>query len=199
MQFFSRISGVLKNPEEYFSKVKKEGFWEPFWFYLIWALVTTIFPSIYLLKSMEISLYWLPLAYPLYLLFTLASLLIGVGVVHFFLTLLGGQGKFADTLKAVAYGAIPSLLWAIPARVLQILFLNNIWGMILLSLPGFGFAIYALYLEVVGASVLHKLSRGRALLGILLPSIILVGVILIIVILVVVLIAAGLIAASGGI
>ncbi len=199
MHFFSRISAVLKNPEGYFSKVKKEGFWEPFWFYLIWALVTTIFSSIYLLKSMETSLYWLPLAYPLYLLFTLAAFFVGVGVVHFFLTLLGGQGQFTDTVKVIVYGAIPSLLWAIPAGALQILFLNNILGMILLSIPSLGFALYALYLEVIGASVLHKLSRGRALLGILLPLMILVGVVLIIVILGVVLIAAGLIAASGGI
>lgn len=79
---------------------------------------------------------------------SLVGSFIGAGVVHLFVRLLGGKGKYSDTYKAVTYASTPSLLLG------WIPFIGAIFG------------IYSFYLNLKGLSKLHLISMGRVFVAV---------------------------------
>jgi hypothetical protein len=80
------------------------------------------------------------------------GILIAAGVVHLFLILLGGApGGYANTVKAECYSNAPLFLAILP-----------ICGSI-------GGAAWALVVLVIGLTVVHKVSTGKAIAALLLP------------------------------
>src|SRR5262249_23459518 len=80
------------------------------------------------------------------------GILIAAGVVHLFLLILGvGEGAYADTLKAECYSNGPLFLSIVP-----------ICGSV-------GGIIWALVILVIGLTVVHRISAGKALAAVVLP------------------------------
>jgi hypothetical protein len=171
MDFFEKIARLLKTPTKYFSTVKKEGLKEPVVFYLIFTAVVGLLSAASQIKTFQISAGWYPFMYVAIVLFGMIGAFIGAGITHLFVMLFKGKGTYIDTFKARAYGSVPSLLWAIP-MVAMILVISSEIGVILVSILSIFPAIYSIYLEVVGLSILHKISKGKAFGAIILPIII---------------------------
>jgi hypothetical protein len=91
--------------------------------------------------------------------FTIAfSILIGSGVTHLCLMIVGGNRKgFEATFRAISYSYCAQLFNIIP-------FIGSFIG-----------GIYFLILAILGVREGHNISTGKAVLAVLLPIIILVG------------------------
>ena len=175
MDFFERIARVLKTPKKYFSTVKKEGIKEPLIFYLIFISIVSLLSAASQIKSFQISAAFYPLIYIIIVHLGIAGTFIGSGIIHLFIMLFNGKGTYMDTFKARVYGSVPSLLWAIPMAAIILVISSEIM-IILVSILGIIPGVYSLYLEVIGLSVLHKISRWKSLWAILLPLVIISGI-----------------------
>ena len=83
------------------------------------------------------------------------AILIAAGLVHLFLMLLGGApGGYANTVKAECYSNAPVFLAVIP-----------LCG----SIVGY---LWAVVLLVIGLTVVHKISTGKAIAALLFPLLI---------------------------
>ena len=91
------------------------------------------------------------LAYPVVLLLQWAGLYIRAGMIHLFVLLLGGKGDYKETFKVSSYSFAPMLIGFIP---------------VLGSLAG----IYSFVLTIMGIHVRQKLSVGKAIAAVLLPT-----------------------------
>ncbi|MFH8108712.1 MAG: YIP1 family protein [Candidatus Aenigmatarchaeota archaeon] len=79
------------------------------------------------------------------ILILLISFIIGALYLHIFIKIFGGEGNFPSTMTAVAISSTPSfLLGWIP--------FVNIVGI-----------LYGIYIMLIGISILHKVSMGKAL------------------------------------
>ena len=185
MNFFDKISLVLVKPKEFFAKVHNETFMQPFLFYLIFLLVSNIGTSLYYISQYNISMYWY---FPIYLASAVLStimLFVSTGLTHLALKMIKGHGSYTDTVISVVYGSIPALLWGIVATAMLVL-IKSFWVYIPIMIFGGAIWAYAIYLSVVGISILHKISEGKALLGYFIPFFVMFAVLFIIIFLVVI-------------
>jgi hypothetical protein len=87
--------------------------------------------------------------------FFVVFLFISAGILHLCLMLVGATADsasgFEGTLKVVSYSQVAGVASVVPL------------------VGGFLFAIWALILEVIGASLVHRTTMGRALMGVLIP------------------------------
>lgn len=186
MSFFKRISNLLRNPKKYFLSVRKEGFNEPFVYYLIFLFMITLSNTAYELKVFNISWSWYPLAYVVGVLISLIGFFMLTGMIHLFLRLIGGKGKYDDTLKGVVYAGTPQYLWGIVVGLGYLLYFDNSNVIMALGIVSVLFGLYSIVLEVIGMKILHKLSTMRAFLGcFLLPALVVVAVLTLVVLFVI--------------
>lgn len=99
----------------------------------------------------------LVLAFPLILLFSWGMLYVGAGLIHIFISLLGGKKSFVETFKASAYSTAPGIFSFLP-------WIGNLA------------AVYSLILLIIGIKERHQLSIGRSVAAVLIP----VGIIFIV-------------------
>jgi hypothetical protein len=82
-------------------------------------------------------------------------LFISAGILHLCLMIVGATSDspsgFEGTLKVVSYSQVAGIASVVP-----------LFG-------GFLFAIWALFLEVIGSSLVHRTTVARALMGVLIP------------------------------
>ena len=185
MNFFDKISLVLVKPKEFFTKVHHETFMQPFLFYLIFLLVSNIGTSLYYISYYNISMYWY---FPIYLAglaFSTLLFFISTGLTHIVFRIIKGQGSYTGTVIGIVYGSVPGLLWGIVATALLVL-IKSFWVYIPIMIFGMGIWAYTIYLSVVGLSINHKLTEGKALLGYFIPYFIMFAFFLIIIMLVVI-------------
>jgi hypothetical protein len=82
-------------------------------------------------------------------------LFISAGILHLCLMIVGATSDspsgFEGTLKVVSYSQVAGVASVVPL------------------VGGFLFAIWALILEVIGASLVHRTTQARALMGVLIP------------------------------
>ncbi|MDP3990006.1 MAG: YIP1 family protein [archaeon] len=173
MGYFKTWLDVVFDPMEFLEKLpKKVGYREPAIFALktygfglavllviglfFSVIFSTMFASLGLSKLAGIGFggifLMIILGIPLMLAFAFIGLFIGSGLIHLFVTLLGGKGSYKETFRLYSYSIAPSLIWFIPM-------INAIVG------------IYSLILVIMGVYVRHKLSVGRSVLAVLLPTI----------------------------
>lgn len=85
----------------------------------------------------------------------LVFLFISAGILHLCLMIVGATSDspsgFEGTLKVVSYSQVAGVASVVPL------------------VGGFLFAIWALILEVIGASLVHRTTQARALMGVLIP------------------------------
>lgn len=91
------------------------------------------------------------------LIFGVIGLYIGTAIVHIFLYLLGAKNNYEASFRVVSSVSSLALISWIP-------FVNLVAG------------IYAWYLEIIGFSEAHDMTKGRAFLATLIPVLIIVGV-----------------------
>jgi hypothetical protein len=116
-------------------------------------------------------------------------MIISYGILHLFLRIFGGKAKFEETIRfGLSISIFPTLIGVlfsfIPQNFIDMQ-RNNfaIPNMIVFGFIGIlalGVIIWNLIVSVFVYSKLHKISKGKALLAMILPLIIILGVILII-------------------
>ena len=168
--FFRTTQEVLFSPVKFFKKAASgKGYWSPFIFALISGIIASgitllwqrlffsgmIPPKFQSSTSYSFFLTIAIISIPFSIAF---SILIGSGVTHLCLMIVGGNRKgFEGTFRAISYSYSAQLFSIVP-------FIGSFIG-----------GIYFLILAVLGVREGHNISTGKAVLAVLLPIIILVG------------------------
>lgn len=177
----NKYKDLLINPDRFFGSVKKEkSILKPFLFY---AAVIGIFYLTSLVASMigEIILAGIKGEPPIRMfaitivsgvlgfMIALITIFISAGVLHLFITMLGGKGDYLQTFKLSCYGTVPFLFLAI----LNFFTIIPVLGQIILGVGLIAAVVIQLILEVKGARVLHEMTTGRAVVAVVVIPLIL--------------------------
>ena len=168
--FFTTAKEALFSSTAFFRKVAKgSGTWAPLMFGVICGLIGTCMA---ILWQWLFATKWIPaqvLSLPFFSIFLIVllvalpfvlafSILLGSGITHLCLMIVGGNKKgYSSTFRALSYAYSGNLFGVIPVIG------NSIGG------------IYTLVLTIIGVREGHRISTGRAALAVLLPLILLVG------------------------
>ena len=169
--FFQTTREVLFSPTQFFKKVSATGgYWAPLIYGVICGVIggcgailwQWLFASQFLpvqissmIPFLSIFLIIFLIALPFLIVF---SLLIGSGITHLCLMIVGGNKKgFESTFRALSYSYSGNLFGVIP-------FIGSTIG-----------GIYSLILIIFGVRECHGISTGKAVLAVLLPLIIIFG------------------------
>ncbi len=98
-----------------------------------------------------------PLGLIIYPIVTIIDVYIGVGLFWLFARMFGGKGDFKEQFRVQSFGYIAFWVGLIPVV--------GAWFM-------FPFSIWYLVVSVRTIEIVHKLSRGRAILSVVLPGLI---------------------------
>jgi hypothetical protein len=165
--FLRTTQEVLFSPTKFFKKVAAgEGYWSPFIFAMIsgiigcgvvllwqWLFLSEMVPH----QIRSVTTYSFFLIFAIILIpFTVAfSIVVGSGVIHLCVMIVGGNRKgFEATFRAISYSHSALLFYIVP---------------VIGSLVG---GVYLLILAILGVREGHKISTGKAVLAVLLPLII---------------------------
>lgn len=168
--FFKTTQEVLFSPTRFFKKAAAgEGYWSPFIFAMIsgvigsgvalfwqWMFFSGVIPHQLLSATtysffLTVAVISIPFAVAL-------SILLGSGVIHLCLMIVGGnQRGFAPTFRAISYSHSALLFYIVP-------FIGSFVGV-----------IYLFILAIHGVREGHEISTGKAVLAVLLPLIIVSG------------------------
>jgi hypothetical protein len=168
--FFKTTQEVLFSPTKFFKKAAAgKGYWSPFIFAMIsgiigwgvallwqWLFLSGVVPhQLFSAATYSLLLTLAVISIP----FTIAlSILIGSGVTHLCLMIVGGnQRGFEATFRAICYSYSAALFYIVPI------------------IGGFVGVIYFFILAILGVREGHDLSTGKAVLAVLLPFIIIFG------------------------
>lgn len=160
MDLISKIKMSTMSPTKFFNGIKSEkGLVEAFKYYAILSLINLVVTLIEIFSGLSyLSSYGagLGIATPIAVyLVGLVGSFIGAGILHIFISLLGGKQGFYNTYKAAIYASTPSLLLG--------------W----IPYVGVIIGIYSLYLLVKGVSILQKMTMKRAFVAaVLIPVVI---------------------------
>ncbi|MFC1800858.1 Yip1 family protein [Nanoarchaeota archaeon] len=177
--FFSKLKGVLTQPTKFYKSVLKEkGVGPAFLYYLVFFVLSfALFTIAYYVGEAGKMYQDINLSYPILLLFFILGLIvlfIITGILHGFFKLVSGKGKFEDTFKTYVYAATPSMIFGL-IYYLVMIFVNlneNVALSLALSLVTLLLLIWTAFLMVIGGSILHKISKGKAFLaGVILPAV----------------------------
>jgi len=156
---------VIKTPNEFFGNMPKEGgFAEPVTFafinYLILGIglfILSIFYNVFLLiigtdiNSALFSIIFCFFICIIFLpLFAVIGLFISGAIYQFLFKLLGGTGTYESTVRVVSYSSAVSLLVWIP-------------------ILGWLFALYQIYLYIIGGTFVHSLPTSKSAIAVLIP------------------------------
>jgi len=179
MEIFEKMKGFLLEPSKTFDGVKKESLGEAFKYFLVPLVIGSLLSAIVvgvvtgMIAGLLGSLWFGglgPLAglagggvgaivYFIYMIIVgIVAIFVGGLWMHIWVYLLGGRKGLSQTIKALMYGATPSLLLSwIPI----INFIGVIWSIVL---------------DILGIKKLQEMTTGRAivafLVAIIVPAII---------------------------
>jgi len=168
--FLETTQEVLFSPTKFFKKAAGgKGYWSPFIFAMIsgiigsgvgllwqWLFFTGFVPP----QILSVTTYSVILTFAIISIpFTIAFfIIVGSGVTHFCLMIVGGNRKgFEATFRAICYSCSASLFYIVP---------------IIGSFVG---GIYIFILAILGVREGHEISTGKAVLAVLLPLIVVFG------------------------
>jgi hypothetical protein len=187
MGFGAKVKGFLGSPTPTFSRVKQDTLGDAVKYTLIWLVISgallglTFVPTLDVIAGMfgavlplltwlhSIGFLVIPVMVGYMVVGGIASLFIGSAWTHLWVYLLGGREGYAQTFKALAYGATPSYAFG------WIPFVGGIVG-----------SIWAIVLTIIGIRELHGITTGRAvgayLLAVFIPGVIITFIIIFIII-----------------
>ena len=168
--FLRTTQEVLFSPTKFFKKVAAgEGYWSPFIFAMIsgiigcgaillwqWLFLSGIVPP----QIRSVTTYSLFLVFAIILIpFWVAfSIVVGSGVIHLCVMIVGGNRKgFEATFRVISYSHSATLFYIVPL------------------IGTFVGGIYLMILAILGVREGHGISTGKAVLAVLLPLIIVFG------------------------
>jgi hypothetical protein len=168
--FLRTTQEVLFSPTKFFKKVAAgEGYWSPFIFAMIsgiigcgaillwqWLFLSGMVPP----QIRSVTTYSLFLVFAIILIpFWVAfSIVVGSGVIHLCVMIVGGNRKgFEATFRAISYSHSALLFYIVPL------------------IGTFVGGIYLMILAILGVREGHEISTGKAVLAVLLPLIIVFG------------------------
>ena len=113
---------------------------------------------------------------PTWIVVTLLSAFIGIGLIHLIAKLLGGEGSFTETFFLMAAASAPIVLVSGALGLLSgllglIPFLGAIFG-VLFGLVGMVVGIYNLVLSAMAVAAAHRFSLGKGFAAVLLPFVV---------------------------
>lgn len=111
---------------------------------------------------MEDYLALLPVSFALVFVFWVFMLFMWSAIVHAFVSMWGGQGRFLSTLRCVAYGITP--LFILAPLFFYGLLVSNVFAVLIALLY-----VYAMYVVIHGLSLVHKVSFAVALTAYAIP------------------------------
>ncbi|MBI4018803.1 MAG: YIP1 family protein [Candidatus Aenigmarchaeota archaeon] len=177
-----KISSILLTPSKFFASAKKEkGIGDAFKYYfsisLIPAIATTLLALI--LGLAMSSLYQGALGetavagsiinivvFGFVWITGIVWRFIAAGMLHAFAKILGAKNYYSETYKAVVYSNTPHQITALLFPIMWIPAIGSMVWLLIWTICGF----YALYLSIVGMSVLHNMSMGKAAGAVLLTA-----------------------------
>ena len=164
-QAIDKIKMLFSEPTKFFEKVQEESIKNSLLLFLFVAFIIMLVSAGFLFVLSGISggrNIGLLNVFPVFSYFIVA--IIGVfiysGIIHITTKIFHGEGNFVDSFNVVAYCLIPGLLVCIIPLI-------GILGM-----------IYSIVLMVFGVSILHNISKGKAVVAVLMPLIIFFVIIL---------------------
>jgi hypothetical protein len=168
--FLRTTQEVLFSPTKFFKKVAAgEGYWSPFIFAMISGIIGCgaillwqwlffsgmVPPQIRSVTTYSLFLVFAIILIPFWVAF---SIVVGSGVIHLCVMIVGGNRKgFEATFRAISYSHSALLFYIVPL-------IGSIVG-----------GIYYLILIILGVREGHEISTGKAVLAVLLPLIIVFG------------------------
>ncbi|HSB05078.1 MAG TPA: YIP1 family protein [Thermodesulfobacteriota bacterium] len=169
--FFTTTKEVLFSPSQFFKKVAiTEGYWAPLIYGVICGVIggcaailwQWLFASKFLPMRILSTIPFFGIVLIIFLAglpFAIAlSLIVGTGITHLCLMIVGGNKRgFESTFRVLSYAYGGNLFGIIP-------FIGSSIG-----------GIYTLVLTIIGVREVQGISTGRAVLAVLLPLIVLVG------------------------
>jgi hypothetical protein len=167
--FFSKIKLALTKPSELFEAVKDESLGSAFKFlalitlipFLILSSPLLLFADFFLIVTVILIVYgWVLI---------LGVSFISAGILHLFVRLFKGIGKYRNTYTAMAYSTTPLIF--LPLMLLGAVLLSLVTFTVILLIY-FMITAYEFIILVIGLSKLHRISKVRALASILIPAII---------------------------
>ncbi len=198
-----KLKTLFLSPSSFFQTVVKESKYSPILFYFV--IIYIIGEVIRLIAGIPITLKVPDRALSIFMSigglifsvgFAFAIPFIGAGINHLGVMIVGGKNKFFNTFKPSTYAMVISVVYGVAAAVLYLIldFINpidyaaleagtmtwqnipffNIVVMIIIAVVSF---IHVLYAEVVGISKFQNMSKGKALLAVLIIPLILFVVI----------------------
>ena len=188
MDAIEKIRMIFFEPSVFFRSVKNEKRYLPILMYFAVAYILSSFVSLIFelrdIKSGALGQF-AGLIFVLVALFMLffvviiafAAPFIGAGISHLGIMIVGGAGKFFDTFKASTYASVLSPLYAIILGIIGYFNPFNLNAPIWADLWNFysflwiavaiASTVHIFYIECVGLSMYHKISKIRALAAIL--------------------------------
>ena len=168
--FLRTTQEVLFSPTKFFKKVAAgEGYWSPFIFAMIsgiigcgaillwqWLFLSGMVPP----QIRSVTTYSLFLVFAIILIpFWVAfSIVVGSGVIHLCVMIVGGNRKgFEATFRVISYSHSATLFYIVPL------------------IGTFVGGVYLMILAILGVREGHGISTGKAVLAVLLPLIIVFG------------------------
>lgn len=177
MGYFGKLKNALFSPSKFFEEVVEENSLVPalkfvtissvliavlfFLSFFVAMQFGSVLPLIVASILGMFSLTWYAFISVFLIIFIILTSFIGAAFIHLFAKILGGEGDYLESYKAVAYSFAP----IIPGTIIGII---PIIGQVLASLV----AIWQLIILIFGIASLHRISKLRAFLAWLLSAII---------------------------
>ncbi len=171
MDFLEKVKGLLLEPSKTFDSLKDETLEEALKYYaiiaavysalfaLMFAFAGSLFGSMMgfrdfgMMMGVGAGIGAAVVFFVMFMILAIAGAFIGGAVLHIFVYIVGGRNGIVQTIKAVIYGATPSLLLG--------------W----IPLVSIIASLWSLIVETIGIRQLHELTTGRAILAVLIPII----------------------------
>ena len=180
--FFQTTREVLFSPTKFFKKVAFGlGSWAPLIYGVIWGTIVDYINILWVWLFLSAILQSLPPQFSyamsffsgIILIILLAivpitealGILVGSGVTHLCLLIVGGGKGFEATFRTFSYSNSARIFYIIPLFVLPFL----------VPICSFVLTIYHLVLIIIGVRECHGISTGKAVLAVLLPLIVIFG------------------------
>lgn len=170
----------VKNPSKFFEKAKidESGYLKPLFYTLISYAVYNIGLFLWFLFSPDMQkIGYADISYSIvililaviifYTVITVLFLIFYITLMQLAVRMVGGKGKFKDTLKVICYSYSPlNFAWIFGlAMPIALLFFNEVTAL-LVSIPFMlallASVIYIFYIEIVGLSITSEITRLRA-------------------------------------
>ena len=164
------LKTLFQEPRTFFKQRSKETFDSSLFFALLVRAISSLSSIFYYIQQFSITPVLFGPIYLLIILGSLAGLFIGTGIIHLSLRIFGGQGSYEKTFQSYVYGHLPSFLWATLLNIIGYFFPETLMASLVFMFLLVPVYIYSVYLTIVGLSLNHKMSMGRAFLAWLIPS-----------------------------